>query len=100
MPLAFVPGDLRVDPEWPWIVGVDGLPELDRVDALDLPPRMSAITWRERSASTCLPCSGRRTRNGRRRPRARRNTSEAAICVRAMPVTLRKASTARAVRAS
>ena len=64
------------------------------------PPSISASTWRVRSASAWRPWSGRRILNAPPPMAIRRMTVIDASVVRRMPVTLRNASTARAVRAS
>ncbi len=66
-----------------------------------LPPEpISASTCRETSASTWRPWRGNRTLKAPCPRASRRKTAASARLVRAMPVTLRKAVTARAVAAS
>ena len=62
-----------------------------------LPFLASTITWRERSASTCLPPSGHLSLNPPLPAASARKIPDVAFIVRSMLFTLRKASTARPV---
>ena len=52
-------------------------------------PFISAMTWRERSTSTCLPCDGYLGLNNPRRASRPRTTGRDTLATRLMPRILR-----------